>query len=79
MAEFTYNSAKNINTGHKPFELNCRYHPRILFEDDANFHSKSRSAKKLAKELKNLMSIYQQNLLHTPKLQKRVYNKRVKP
>ena len=27
IVEFTYNNAKNANTGHTPFELNCGFHP----------------------------------------------------
>ena len=79
MAEFAYNNTKNASTGHIPFELNCGFHPRVFFKDDIDLRSKSRSANKLAKELKKLMDICQQNLLHAQKLQKRIYNKGVKP
>ena len=34
MAEFSYNNAKNISTGHTSFELNYRYHPCIFYEEN---------------------------------------------
>ena len=64
MAEFAYNNAKNASIGHTPFELNCGFYPRVSFEDDVNPCSRSCSADKLTKELRELMDIYQQNLLH---------------
>lgn len=49
----------------------------FLSKDDVDSRSKSCSANKFAKELKKLISISQQNLLHTQKLKYRVYNKGV--
>ena len=65
MTEFVYNNAKNVSINHTQFELNYGYYPCVLLKNDANSRSKSHSAKELAKELKDLMSIYQQNLFHT--------------
>ena len=79
MAEFAYNNAKNASIGHIPFELNCGFHPRVSFEDNVNPRSRFCSANKLAKELRKLIDICQQNLLHAQELQKRAYNKGVKP
>ena len=79
MAEFAYNNAKNASTGHTPFELNCGFHPQVSFKDDVNPRSRSRSADELAKELRELMDICQQNLLHAQELQKRAHDKGVKP
>ena len=79
MAEFTYNNAKNASTSHTSFELNCDFYPRVSFEDDVDPHFRSRSADKLAKELKELMNICQQNLLHAQELQKKAHDKGVKP
>ena len=79
MAEFAYNNAKNASAGHTPFKLNCGFHPRVFFEDDVNPRSRSRFANKLAKELRKLIDIYQQNLLHAQELKKRVHDKDVKP
>ena len=62
MVEFAYNNAKNTSTGHISFELNFSYHPRDSFEEDIDPHSKSRSANKLAEELRKLMKICYQNL-----------------
>ena len=39
MAEFAYNNIKNASTGHTPFELNCSYHLRILYEEDVDSRS----------------------------------------
>ena len=79
MAELAYNNARNASTGHTPFKLNCGFHPRVSFEDDIDPRSRSRSANKLAKKLRELMDICQQNLLHAQELKKRVYDKGVKP
>lgn len=57
MAKFAFNNVKNLNTGHIPCEFNCGYYPSIFFEDEIDPHLKFRSADKLAKELKSLMSI----------------------
>ncbi len=64
MAEFAYNNAKNASTGHTLFKLNCGYHPRVFFEEDVDPRSRSRSANELAKELRELMEVCCQNLLH---------------
>ena len=78
MAEFAYNNTNNASIGHIPFELNYGYHPKISFEEDVDPCSRSRFANKLAEELRELMKIYCQNLLHAQELQKKGYNKRVK-
>ena len=64
MAEFTYNNAKNVNTGHTPFELNYDYHPQMLYKEKVDSHSKSKSADKLSAELRELMIVCQENLYH---------------
>ncbi len=64
MAEFAYNNTKNANTGHIPFELNCGYHPRVFSKEDVDPHSRSRSPNDLAEELRELMEVCCQNLLH---------------
>ncbi len=78
MAEFAYNNAKNASIGHTPFELNCGYHPRVSFEEDVDPRSRSRPANELAEELRELMEVCYQNLLHTQELQKRAHDKEVK-
>ncbi len=78
MAEFAYNNAKNVSTGHTPFEVNCGYHPRVSFKEDVDPRSRSRSANELAEELRELMEVCYQNLLHAQELQKRAYDKGVK-
>ncbi len=64
MAEFAYNNAKNTSTGYTPFKLNCGYHPRVSFKEDVDPYSRSRSTNKLAEELRELMEVCCQNLLH---------------
>ena len=64
IAKFTYNNAKNLSTGHTPFELNCGYHPYISFEEDTNPHSQSKSADELSVELQDLMTVCRENLYH---------------
>ncbi len=78
MAEFAYNNAKNASTGHTLFELNCVYHPRVSFKEDVDPHSRFCFANKLAEELRELMEVCCQNLLHAQELQKRAHNKGVK-
>ena len=79
MAKFAYNNAKNTSTGQTPFELNCGFHPRVFFKDDIDPRSRSRSANKLIKKLRELMDICQQNLLHAQEFQKKAHDKGVKP
>ncbi len=64
MTEFTKNNAKNTNIDHISVKLNFKYYRKVLFEDAIDFYSKSCSANKLAKELKELIEIYYRNLLH---------------
>ena len=68
IAEFAYNNAKNASTGHTSFELNCGFYSRVFFENNVNLCSRSCFANELAKELKKLMDICQQNLFHAQEL-----------
>ncbi len=68
MALYTYNNAKNTSTGHTSFKLNCDYHFRVSFEEDVDPCLRSRSANKLAEELRELLEVCCQNLLHTQEL-----------
>ena len=79
MAEFAYNNTKNASTGHTPFELNCGYYPRISFEDKCNIRYRSSLANRLAVELRKLINVCCQNMLHTQDLQKQANDKGVKP
>lgn len=78
MAKFIYNNAKNTSTSHTPFKLNYGYHPRVFYKEDVDPRSKSKSAKKPSTELRKLMIIFQKNLYHTQKHQKRAQDKAVK-
>ena len=79
MAEFAYNNAKNASTGHTPFEFNCGYHSRMSYKEDVGPRFQSKLADKLLAELRELIIVCQENLHHAQKLQKRAYDKRVKP
>ena len=79
MAEFAYNNAKNASTGLTPFELNCGYYPWVSYKKDLNPCSKSRTAEELSSELRELITVCQQNLHHAQELQKRAHDKGVKP
>ena len=68
IAEFAYNNAKNASTSFTPFELNCKYHLRVSYEEDLDPRSKSRTAKELFSKLRELMTVYQQNLHHAQEL-----------
>ena len=78
MVEFVYNSFKNASISHIPFELNYSYHSRISFEDKCNTYFRSSSAKRQVVELRELMNICCQNVLHAQDIQKQAYDKRVK-
>lgn len=79
MAEFTYNNAKNVSTGHTPFELNCGYHTLVCYKEDIDPRFGFLSADELSSELRELMIVCQDNLFCTQELQKRAHNKGVKP
>ena len=79
MAEFAYNNAKNASTGHTPFKFNCEYHPWVFYKKDLDPHSKLKTVEELFFELRNLMTVYQQNLHHAQELEKQAHNKGVKP
>ncbi len=64
MADFVYNNVKNASTNYTPFKLNCGYHSRVSFKEDVDPLSKSRSANKLAEELRELIKVCYQNLVH---------------
>ena len=64
MAEFAYNNAKNVSTGHTLFELNCGFHSRVSYKKDVNPRSQSKAANELATELKDLMTVCRDNLQH---------------
>ena len=57
MAKFAYNNAKNASTGHTLFELNCGYHPRMLYKEEVNSCFKSKLAVELSAELRELMIV----------------------
>ena len=68
MAEFAYNNAKIMSTGYTSLELNCSYHPWMLYKEDVDSFFKSKSADELLAELRELMIVYWQNLHHVQEL-----------
>ena len=79
MAKFIYNNTQNTSTGHMFFELNYGYHPRMLYKEDIDPRSQSKSADELSAELRELMIVCRKNLHHTQELQKQGHDKGVKP
>ena len=79
MAEFVYNNTMNASTGHMPFELNCGYHPRMLYKEDVDPRSHFKAADELSVELRELMIVCRKNLHHAQELHKRAHDKGVKP
>lgn len=65
MIKFAYNNTKNISTGYLFFKLNYNYYLYMSYEDEVNSYLRFYSINKLAKKLRNLILIYQQNLLYT--------------
>ncbi len=78
MVKFVYNNAKNATISHTSFKINYGYHLRVSFKEDVDPRSRSRSANELAEELRELMEVCCQNLLHAQELQKRAHDKGVK-
>ena len=66
--KFAYNNSKNASTDYTFFELNCGYHPRVSFKNKCDVRFRSFSAKKLAVELRKLINVCHQNLLHAQEL-----------
>ena len=51
----------------------------MFYKKRVNPYSKSKLANKVLAKLRKLMIVYKKNLYYIPKLQKRVYNKSVRP
>ena len=68
MARFAHNNAQIANISHMAFKLNCDYHPCISFKENTNPCSQSKSANELSAELRDLITVCQENLQHTQEL-----------
>ena len=68
MAEFAYNNSKNASTGYTLFELNYGYHLQTSYKEEVNPRSQSKSADKLAEELRELIIVCCNNLHHAQEL-----------
>ncbi len=62
MAKFAYNNAKNPSPGHISFKLNYNFHPQAFYKKDVNLCSWLKSTNKLATKLKELITVYRENL-----------------
>ena len=78
MAKFAYTNAKNVSTGYISLELNCGCYSRVFCKKSIKLHSRSRSANKPAKELKELIEVCCQNPFYAQKLQKKAHDKKIK-
>lgn len=78
MIKFAYNNIINASTYPISFELNCSYYSYVFIGDEIIFCLKFDLANELAKELRDLILIYQQNLFYIQGLQKQVYHKEIK-
>ena len=65
MIEFAYNNVTNSNTSHILFEFNCGYYLKVSFEEDVDSYLRFYFVDKLVKELKKLIKVCCQNLVHT--------------
>lgn len=68
MAEFTYNDAKNVNTGFTFFKLNRNFQFKILYKENVDPHFRSKIVDELAVELRELISMCKKKLQYTQKL-----------
>lgn len=65
MANFVYNNTKNVNRNYILFKHNCKYHPKVFFENKVNLYLRSSYfINKLAKKVRELIEICYQNLLY---------------
>ena len=78
MAKFVYNNFKNANSNHILFKLNYDYHSQVSLKNKYDKHFRFFQANKLGTELRELINICCQNLLHAQDLQKQTYDKGVK-
>lgn len=77
--EFVYKNIKNSSTGHRVFKFNYIYQIYVFYEKDINLQLKLKLAKKLLDQIFKYITTFCKNLYHAQKLQKRSYNKYVKP
>ena len=79
MTEFAYNNSKHASTDFSPFEIMLEYSPRMSFEKTWNKKAKSKSAKKHAEHLAELLRILKDNLLATQTQQTMYKDEHTKP
>ena len=79
IAKFAYNNTKNTSISHTSFKLNYDYYLWMLYKEDIDSRSKSKSTDKLLVKLRKLIIICQENLYHTQEILKRAHNRVVKP
>ena len=57
MVEFANKNVKNFNIGYIFFKLNYKYPPQVFYKTDKDTRSRSKAAKQLTKNIKNLIVI----------------------
>lgn len=62
MIEFAYNDTKITSIRYMLFELNYGYYPYISYKQNVNPYSRSKTANKLTRKLKNPMVICRKSL-----------------
>lgn len=79
MPKFVYNNAKNANTDHISFKLNCGYHSCVSHKKNVDPRFKLKSAEKLSNKLRELIIVYWKNSHHAKKPQKQTHDNAIKP
>lgn len=70
MTKFIYKNAKNASTHHTSFVMNCAYYIYVFLNNKVHHCLKSHFADKLAKEVRELISIFWHIIFHIQELQK---------
>ena len=62
IAEFVYNSMKNISISYNSFKLNYYFYLRVSYKENVNFYLKLKIVDRLAAKQKQLINFYYKNL-----------------
>lgn len=65
IAKFIYNNTKNASIGYIFFKFNYSYYFYILYKENLDPYSKLKMINKLASKLKDLITLYWENLYYT--------------
>ena len=70
MTKFAYNNTKNVSINHMFFEFNFSYNIYVFYKKNLHPCFKLKVVDKLASQLKELMTLYQENLCNAQEFQK---------